>query len=110
PSTGSLRTITLSLSQRQQRSTIIPYTTLFRSMKRIEQEISLITDENIPFEEDLIATLTKEKATLKEDMKFETEEEKDQSEQEIEQKENAIADAEEEIENYQSHVKEFKEQ
>ena len=82
---------------------------IVEEMKRIEQEISLITDENIPFEEDLIATLTKEKATLKEDMKFETEEEKDQSEQEIEQKENAIADAEEEIENYQSHVKELKE-
>src|SRR5699024_1842271 len=60
---------------------------IIEEMKRIEQETSLITDESIPFEKELIDTLMKEKATLKEDMKYETEEEKDQSEKEIEQKE-----------------------
>ena len=82
---------------------------LMEEMKRIKEETSLITKESIPFEEDLIATLTKEKATLKENMKYETKEEKDQSEKEIEQKENAIVSAEEEIENYKTHVKELKE-
>src|SRR5699024_6168620 len=80
-----------------------------KEMKRIKQENSLITDESIPFEEELIDTLMKEKATLKEDMKYETEEEKDQTEKEIEQKENAIASAEEEIEQYKNQVKELKE-
>lgn len=78
-------------------------------MKRMEQEISLMKDENIPFEEELITTLTKEKVALKEEMKYETEEEKNQSKKEIEQKENAIVSAEEEIEQYQNHVKELKE-
>lgn len=82
---------------------------IIEEMKRIEQEISLITDESIPFEKELIDTLMKEKATLKEDMKYETEEEKDQSEKEIEQKENAILSAEEEIEHYKKQVKELKE-
>src|SRR5699024_5646804 len=81
---------------------------IIEEMKRIEQETSLITDESIPFEKELIDTLMKEKATLKEDMKYETEEEKDQSEKEIEQKENAIASAEEEIEQYKNQVKELK--
>jgi len=81
---------------------------IIEEMKRIEQETSLITDESIPFEEELIDTLMKEKATLKDDMKYETEEEKDQSEKEIEQKENAITSAEEEIENYKNHVKKLK--
>lgn len=82
---------------------------IIEEMKRIEQEISLIIDESIPFEEELIDTLAKEKATLKQDMKYETKEEKDQSEKEIEQKENAITSAEEEIEHYKNHVKELKE-
>src|SRR5699024_930697 len=75
---------------------------IIEEMKRIEQETSHITDESIPFEEELIDTLMKEKATLKDDMKYETEEEKDQSEKEIEQKENAITSAEEEIEQYKN--------
>src|SRR5699024_5728324 len=79
---------------------------IIEEVNRIEQQISLIIDESIPFEEELIDTLAKEKATLKQDMKYETEEEKDQSEKEIEQKENAIASAEEEIEQYKNHVKE----
>ena len=82
---------------------------IIEEMKRIEQEISLITDESIPFEEELIDTLMKEIATLKEDMKYETKEEKDQTEKEIEQKENAIASAEEEIEQYKNQVIELKE-
>lgn len=82
---------------------------IIEEMKRIKQEISLIIDESIPFEEELIDTLMKEKATLKGDMKYETEEEKDQTEKEIEQKENAIASAEEEIEQYKNHIQELKE-
>jgi len=81
---------------------------IIEEMKRIEQEISLITDESIPFEEELIDTLSKEKATLKQDMKYETEEEKDQSKKEIEQKENAIASGEEEIEQYKNYIQELK--
>src|SRR5699024_11092050 len=82
---------------------------IIEEINRIEQETSLITDESIPFEEDLIATLTKEKSAIKEDMKYETKEEKNQSESEIEQKENAIVSAEEEIEQYKNHVKDLKE-
>lgn len=81
---------------------------IIEEMKRIEQEISLIIDESIPFEEELIDTLSKEKATLKQDMKYETEEEKDQSKKEIEQKENAIASGEEEIEQYKNYIQELK--
>lgn len=82
---------------------------IMEEMKRTEQEISLITDESIPFEEDLMTTLIEEKAALKEEMRYETEEEKEQSKKEIEQKENAIVSAEEEVENYKKQVKELKE-
>src|SRR5699024_4890983 len=81
---------------------------IIEEMKRIEQETSLITDESIPLEEELIDTLMKEKATLKDDMKYETEEEKDQSEKEIEQKENTNISDEEEIENYKNNDKKIK--
>src|SRR5699024_5756633 len=82
---------------------------IIEEMKRIEQETSLITDESIPFEEELIDTLMKEKATLKDDMKYETEEEKDQYEKEIEQKENERTRSEEEIKIDKNHVKKLKE-
>src|SRR5699024_3983763 len=84
---------------------------IIEEMKQIEQEISHIIDESIKFEEEeeLIDTIAKEKATIKQDMKYEKKEENEQSEKEIEQKENAITSAEEEIEHYKNHVKELKE-
>ncbi|GAQ18452.1 hypothetical protein OPHB3_2392 [Oceanobacillus picturae] len=78
-------------------------------MERIKQEISTIIDENIPFQQELIATLTKEKTSLKNEMEFETKEEQTETEKEIDKKENAISSAEEEIEAYKSKVKELKE-
>ncbi len=78
-------------------------------MERIKQEISTIIDENIPFQEELIATLTKEKTSLKNEMEFETKEEQTETEKEIDKKKNAISSAEEEIEAYKSKVKELKE-
>ena len=78
-------------------------------MERIKQEISTIIDENIPFQQELIATLTKEKTSLKNEMEFETKEEQTETEKEIDKKENAISSAEEEIEACKSKVKELKE-
>ncbi len=77
-------------------------------MERIKQEISTIIDENIPFQEELIAALTKEKTSLKNEMEFETKEEQSETEKEIEHKDNAISSAEEETEQYKSKVKELK--
>lgn len=82
---------------------------IMTDMERIKQEISTIIDENIPFQEELIATLTKEKTSLKNEMEFETKEEQTETEKEIEHKDNAISSAEEEIESYKSKVKELKE-
>src|SRR5699024_2742635 len=78
-------------------------------MERIKQEISTIIDENIPFQQGLITTLTKEKTSLKSEMEFETKEEQTETEKEIEHKDNAISSAKEEIEAYKSKVKELKE-
>lgn len=77
-------------------------------MERIKQEISTIIDENIPFQEELIAALTKEKTSLKNEMEFETKEEQSETEKEIEHKDNAISSAEEETEQYKSKVKKLK--
>src|SRR5699024_6826500 len=82
---------------------------IITDMERIKQEISTIIDENIPFQEELIATLTKEKTSLKSEMEFETKEEQTETEKEIEHKDNAIFSAKEEIEAYKSKVKELKE-
>ncbi|PNZ25666.1 hypothetical protein CD114_10115, partial [Mammaliicoccus sciuri] len=60
-------------------------------MERIKQEISTIIDENILFQEELIAALTKEKTLLKNEMEFETKEEQSETEKEIEHKDNAIS-------------------
>src|SRR5699024_7477770 len=81
---------------------------IITDMERIKKDISTIIDENIPFQEELIATLTKEKTSLKNEMEFETEEEQDETEKEIDNKENAISSAEEEIKKYKSKVKELK--
>src|SRR5699024_448240 len=83
-------------------------------MERIKQEISTIIDENIPFQEELIAALTKEKIkkekrTKKNEMKNETKKEQTKTEKEIEHKDNAISSAEEEIEANKLKVKELKE-
>src|SRR5699024_7381973 len=78
-------------------------------MERIRQEMSTLIDENIPFQEELIATLTKEKSSLKTEMEFETDEEQDETKKEIESKDKAISSAEEEIEEYKDKVKELKE-
>ncbi|WP_373894670.1 hypothetical protein [Virgibacillus sp. CBA3643] len=78
-------------------------------MERIKQEIAVIIDENIPFQQELITTLTKEKTSLKSEMEFETKEEQTETEKEIDKKENAISSAEKEIEAYKSKVKELKE-
>src|SRR5699024_9510172 len=59
-------------------------------MERIKQEISTIIDENIPFQQELIATLTKEKTSLKNEMEFETKEEQTETEKEIDKKEKEI--------------------
>lgn len=83
--------------------------TIISDMKRIEQEISIIIDENIPFQEGLIATLTKERTALQEEMEYETKEEQDETTKEIENKENAISSADDEIEHYKTNVKELKE-
>ncbi|GGJ75376.1 hypothetical protein GCM10007111_41170 [Virgibacillus kapii] len=82
---------------------------IMEDMKRIKQEIAVIIDENIPFQQELIATLTKEKTSLKNEMEFETKEEQTETGKEIDKKENAISSAEEEIEAYKSKVKELKE-
>src|SRR5699024_3513986 len=67
---------------------------IIEEMKRIEQEISLIIDESIPFEKELIDTLAKEKATLKQEKKYKTKKEKNKSEKKIKKKKNEIASAE----------------
>lgn len=83
--------------------------TIIADMKRIEQEISIITDENILFQEELTATLAKEKTGLQEEMEFETKEEQVETKKEIEQKDVAIARANEEIEQYKTKIKELQE-
>src|SRR5699024_3025967 len=60
---------------------------IITDMERIKQEMSTLIDENIPFQEELIATLTKEKSSLKNEMEFETEEEQDETQKEIDNKE-----------------------
>jgi len=82
---------------------------IMEDMKRIKQEITVIIDENIPFQKELVSTLTKEKASLKSEMEYETKEEQAETEKEIDNKENAISSAEEEVEQYKSKVKELKE-
>lgn len=82
---------------------------IVEDMKRIKQEITVIIDENIPFQKELVSTLTKEKASLKSEMEYETKEEQAETEKEIDNKENAISSAGEEIEQYKSKVKELKE-
>lgn len=82
---------------------------IIEDMKRIKQEIAVIIDENIPFQKELVSTLTKEKASLKSEMEYETKEEQAETEKEIDNKENAISSAEEEVEQYKSKVKELKE-
>ncbi|WP_237566216.1 hypothetical protein [Oceanobacillus massiliensis] len=82
---------------------------IVEDMKRIKQEITVIIDESIPFQKELVSTLAKEKASLKSEMEYETKEEQTETEKEIDKKENAISSAEEEIEAYKSKVKELKE-
>ncbi|MBT2218477.1 hypothetical protein KK120_22025 [Virgibacillus dakarensis] len=82
---------------------------IMEDMKRIKREIAVIIDENIPFQKELIATLTKDKSSLKNEMEFETKEEQSETEKKIEHKDNAISSAEEEIEAHKSKVKELKE-
>ncbi|MGJ9459934.1 hypothetical protein [Oceanobacillus sp. CF4.6] len=83
--------------------------TIIADMNRIEQEISIIIDENIPFQEELVTTLTKDKKDLQDGMEFETEEEQDETKKEIEHKENTISHAKEQIEQYKTKVKELQE-
>lgn len=83
--------------------------TIIADMNRIKQEISVIIDENIPFQEELMATLTKEKIALQGEMEFETKEEQDETNKEIEQKENAVLLAREQIEQHKAKVKELRE-
>ncbi|MDY0407200.1 hypothetical protein P5G51_019360 [Virgibacillus sp. 179-BFC.A HS] len=82
---------------------------IIEDMERIKQEIAVIIDENIPFQKELVSTLTKEKTSLKSEMKYETKDEQAESKKEIENKENAISGAEDEVEQYKSKVKELKE-
>lgn len=81
---------------------------IIADMKRIKKEISSIIEENIPFQEELITTLTKEKTALQEEMEFETAEERNKTIKEIEQKDNAISSAKEDIEQHKIKVKELK--
>ncbi|WP_200411860.1 MULTISPECIES: hypothetical protein [Virgibacillus] len=82
---------------------------IIADMKRYKQEITTIIEEDIPFQENLITTLTQEKDDLKQDMEFETKEEQTDTEREIEQKEKAIKNAQDEIETLKKKVEEFKE-
>ncbi|TFJ93110.1 hypothetical protein [Lentibacillus salicampi] len=81
---------------------------IIADMERTKQEITTIIEEDIPFQEDLITTLKKEKESLKQDMAFETKEEQADTKREIEQKDKAIDDAKNEIEKLKNKVKELR--
>lgn len=82
--------------------------TILAEMERIKNEISMLMDERIPFQEELISTLKKEKKSLKNEIKFETESEKLETKKDIQQKENAIQDAKKEIQKHQEKIKELR--
>lgn len=82
--------------------------TIIAEMEHTKQEITTIIEEDIPFHEDLVTTLKKEKASLKQNMRFETKDEQADTKRELEQKEKAINDAKNEIKKLKKKVKELK--
>ncbi|WP_449354673.1 hypothetical protein ACUL41_17805 [Virgibacillus natechei] len=82
---------------------------IIADMEHTKQEITTIIEEDIPFHEDLVTTLKKEKASLKQNMRYETKEEQADTKRELEQKDKAINDAKNEIEKLKNKVKELKE-
>ncbi|SFE33639.1 hypothetical protein SAMN05216238_11319 [Lentibacillus persicus] len=80
---------------------------IIADMERTKQAITTIVEEDIPFQEELITTLKKEKESLKQDMAFETKEEQADTKREIEQKDKAIEEAKSEIEKLKKNVKEL---